>query len=481
MRTFHNIVLIAVILSSFLFGASTLTRGHEWGDDFASYLMQAQSILDGNTDEFIEHNTFTIFESSFQIGPVAYPWGYPLILTPALFFKGLHPLALKLPALFLFSGFLISLYLLAKKRLSSNESLLLISLFAFNPMLIKFLDQILSDIPLLFFTVFALLCILEFENKQTRWSNVLTGIVLFFAFFVRTTGIILLASFLAYQAFSFYSKKEKRKGVFINSIQTLLSFSTFWFVTSILLPNGQGSYFEQVKDLTFTILLGNIFNYYYIIGSFFGNGPAWTYLYYVFVIFFAAGIWVRRNADLLLIIFFFTYFASMIFWPAWQGIRFAFPLLPIFVYFVFQGLRLAIERLPEKTQKFGWGLSFVFWVFIVITFISTTGTQARTNLKNDRKINGPFDSYSDEVFRYIQTETEPDNVIVFFKPRAMRLFTGRDSIMILECENILKGDYFVQHLKQEYSQILPDDIDACNLPLENVFENQRFIVFKVSN
>ena len=147
MRTLHNIILIIIILSSFLLGASTLTRGHEWGDDFASYLMQAQSIIDGGTNEFIEHNTFTIFESSIQIGPVAYPWGYPLILTPALLLKGLHPLTLKLPVLFLFAGFLICLYMLVKKRLSLTESLLLVSLFAFNPVLVKFLDQILWIFP----------------------------------------------------------------------------------------------------------------------------------------------------------------------------------------------------------------------------------------------------------------------------------------------------------------------------------------------
>jgi hypothetical protein len=71
MRSTHNILLVVIILSSLLIGASTLTRGHEWGDDFAAYTMQAQSILNGNASEFIERNSFTIFESSFQIGPVA--------------------------------------------------------------------------------------------------------------------------------------------------------------------------------------------------------------------------------------------------------------------------------------------------------------------------------------------------------------------------------------------------------------------------
>src|SRR5215510_13993749 len=105
MRDMRNPILIAIILLSLVISLSTFTRGHEWGDDFASYIMQAQSILNGNTDDFIERNTFTIFESSFQIGPVAYPWGYPLILTPAMLLKGVHPLTLKLPGLLFFTGF----------------------------------------------------------------------------------------------------------------------------------------------------------------------------------------------------------------------------------------------------------------------------------------------------------------------------------------------------------------------------------------
>ncbi len=158
MRTLRNPFLIIIIFLSMAIGSSTLTRGHEWGDDFASYIMQAQSILNDKTGEFVAHNTFTIFKSSFQIGPVAYPWGYPLILTPMIAIKGIHPLTLKLPGLFFFFGLLICFYLLTKDRLTRTESLLLVSLFAFNPMLIKFLDQILSDIPFLFFIFLGLFC-----------------------------------------------------------------------------------------------------------------------------------------------------------------------------------------------------------------------------------------------------------------------------------------------------------------------------------
>ena len=45
--------LIVIIFLSLAIGSSTLTRGHDWGDDFASYILQGQSILSGKTDEFV--------------------------------------------------------------------------------------------------------------------------------------------------------------------------------------------------------------------------------------------------------------------------------------------------------------------------------------------------------------------------------------------------------------------------------------------
>ncbi|HSL28665.1 MAG TPA: hypothetical protein VK900_05645, partial [Anaerolineales bacterium] len=72
--------LIVVILVALSLGTGMLTRGHQWGDDFAWYILQAKSILEGTTEEFMEKSAFTNGESTTHLGPLAYPWGYPLIL-----------------------------------------------------------------------------------------------------------------------------------------------------------------------------------------------------------------------------------------------------------------------------------------------------------------------------------------------------------------------------------------------------------------
>src|SRR5512134_2976617 len=140
--------LLLIIIISLIIGASMLRRGHEWGDDWAWYILQAKSIWEGTTAEFMEVSAFTNYQSTTHLGPLAYPWGYPLILTPVYAIKGISPLALKLPALFFYAGFLVCFYFLVRdrpstrlrqsgQRLTLSESLLLVSLFAFNPLLLQ--------------------------------------------------------------------------------------------------------------------------------------------------------------------------------------------------------------------------------------------------------------------------------------------------------------------------------------------------------
>jgi len=96
----------------------TLRSGQTWGDDFASYIMQAQSILSGSIPEFIQQNRFTVQESSILIGPVAYPWGTAVLLAPILYLKGFDIQALKSLNIICFLCFLALLWFGLKKDFS---------------------------------------------------------------------------------------------------------------------------------------------------------------------------------------------------------------------------------------------------------------------------------------------------------------------------------------------------------------------------
>ena len=71
------------------------STGHNWGGDFSAYIMQAISLTDGTVQEFIEQNSFTIYESSITLGPVTYPWGFSLLLSPLFLSFGLDIIVFK--------------------------------------------------------------------------------------------------------------------------------------------------------------------------------------------------------------------------------------------------------------------------------------------------------------------------------------------------------------------------------------------------
>ena len=477
----QNRLLLIIILTAIVLGSSILTRGHIWGDDFASYVMQTQNILSGTTDEFVEHNSFTIFESSSQIGPVAYPWGYPLILTPAYAWKGNHPLALKLPGLLFYAGFLVCLYLLLKLRLSQSESLLITALFAVNPLLLGFLDYIASDIPFLFFSTLTLWLMLREGNKGPK-EFVAIGCTAAFAFFIRTTGALLLASFFAWQIIALWrtGKDSSWKTSVINLALTGVTFLAFWLVFTLLFPSGGEAYLAQYSGFRLENVASMSGAYFQVFILFFGQHPVWKFIYVGLVIFFLIGAWNHRQEDLLLILFFVVWMIVLLTWPSWQGPRFIFPLLPIFIYFTFQGMKFVLRKLPESSMNIGRWIVYGFWSLMAVIFLVNSSANALINLQADRVINGPYDPLSKEVYQYIKDQTPEDSVVVFFKPRAMRLMTDRDAFLSTDCAGILKGDYLVLSRKVEANlQIPPEEIGACNLPLNQVLKNNRFIVYQI--
>ena len=141
---------------------------------------------------------------------------------------------------------------------------------------------------------------------------------------------------------------------------------------------------------------------------------------------------------------------------------------------------MTIEKLSADRKAIIQKGVYAYLVLIVVLFVYNAGRDSYVNLRDNREINGPFDPFSMETYEFIKNETSPESVIIFFKPRAMRLMTDRSSLALTECERIPEGDYLVLSKKVgENLQIPPEQINGCNLPLDKEFENRRFVVFRV--
>ncbi len=493
MKKSELIVLTVILGFSALLGLSLLTNGHLWGDDFAAYIMQAQSILKGNEQSFVERNTFTIEKSSFILGPVVYPWGYPLILASVYAVTGLNLIALKLPSLVFFIASLFLLFLFYRRRLSSPESLLLMGVFAFHPQFLSFLDQILSDVPYLFFSLLALLIMdTYFMNRDRDSKNAaaillpgVIGAVVFFVSFIRTIGLILLPTFLVTQANKIWMQRRNGpsiKRIVRDSLIFCLAFEILWLASRLIFPTGDEIYLALFGHHILEIVRTNSIYYSSLFGQFFDPLIYWDVVYWILVIFFCIGVWATRKQEQISLVYFGFSILVLVSYPSPQGIRFIFPLLPLFVYFSFHGMKTAALSTKAQYHKLSIAPIFGIWSILLVASLFTSVTLAYANLQNNRNTSGPFDSYSIKTYQFIVNNTAPDNVIAFFKPRLMRLMTNRNSLAIDNCKQLKMGDYIVidKPIGAD-GQVSDEAILQCNIKMKQVFENPVFIIYQTLN
>src|SRR5580704_16641514 len=199
------LILSSVVLLSATLAFAMLTTGHDWGDDFAAYLTQAISILHGTMRQAVMMNAFTMRESSRAYGPIATPWGYPALLAPVyLACGGLNIFCLKVVNIPAFAAFLVVFFRFVRRRLSLVDSVIVLSVLSFNPELLRFQDNILSDITFLCLSTAAIswidTTIVSDHPEGSPWRNVGLGVLLFLAVFVRTIGLLLVPTLILTQA-----------------------------------------------------------------------------------------------------------------------------------------------------------------------------------------------------------------------------------------------------------------------------------------
>jgi len=475
---------LALILLSTLLAFFLLTKDHDWGDDWASYLMQSIAITKGETQEFIQRNTFTMRASTHFIGPDAYPWGFPTLLAPLTLACGpLNIFCLKFINLIFFALFLWVFYALLARRLPPLESALLLAVFAFSPLLLKFEDILLSDIAFLFFSTLGLLLIVE----RNTISPYLLGIVFFFAFFVRTNGILLVPTLFLAQAFTYLQMHPRPvldwKRVLTVGLIPYFVFGLLTLANLILFPAGEASHLEHLSVLSLASLADNLSAYFAMPAYFFSDLPHADIIYGLLLPFILGGLVLNYKRDIHLVVYLFLSYALFIVWPDQQGIRFLFPLLPLLVYFAYRGMEAASFALTERHPRLGLWFTRVFWLVIAAAFAWTSFGLARDNLAGGRGPYGNvFDPISLEMFEFIESDTPAESVIAFYKPRALRLFTGRDSLLVDACDALPMADYIVlRKSRGAVDQVSPADVTTCNpsVQVTELFDNEKFVVYQV--
>lgn len=124
-----------IVLSMLIIFLCTLNYAHNWGGDFSAYIMPARSLFQFSTGEFIENNRLTVERSSTRVGPVAYPWEFPVVLAPVYATFGLHFLALKMVGVLFYLGLLVVMWYEFARFHTPLWRSACVLLFAVNPTL----------------------------------------------------------------------------------------------------------------------------------------------------------------------------------------------------------------------------------------------------------------------------------------------------------------------------------------------------------
>lgn len=416
-------IVLIILLLPLLF--INVKDSHDWGDDFAQYLIQARNIIE---DKPQTDNGLIFFEGRPPYAIKAYPAGLPLLLAPLYGIYGLNlsPYMLLIAVMLIITGIICFEYF--SRHENAIIAFLIAMLFCYNPTVLDLKKQILSELP---FTCLLMLSLYWTQSKFYWRKNswLLTGLIFGFLLSIRLIGLIAIAAYAFAEISKIIRKKEER------SLSKLLlsvgiSALIFFGINSWLLPIGTGELFgfysEALETHSFRSAIN--FDYYYdVLKNFF---PFWSlsisgiWLMTAFTGWFIRFVKFRTTAEY----FFPLYLILIVFYPySSGGYRLLIPVLPLLIFYFYYFLNWLFYWFGKKQHK----ITPAVLGICLLAYIPNTYSV----IKNQSVIeDGPQRPEAIEMFRFLKTV--PDDMPVFFpRARAMSLYSGHPALYPLVTVN----------------------------------------------
>lgn len=502
--------ILALILTILILiaGAATLTSGlPNWGDDSAAYLSEGIAIADGN---FLQQTKLNNILHPADLPPEAasenlvYVWGYPLLLSAVYRLVGFDRVSYasviwyKIPLLLSLSLLGGVLYLFYRRRFSAGVSFVCACLLCLSSDLVRNLNYLYSDLPFLFFSMLAFLTMELFreramfpENRKTGGAvilGVLYGAVLWYTHETRLNGMtVCIAAALGHAVFLWRNRKRiTRKELWIHALPYAVM-ALLILVSERLLLAPATSNLSVVGNAPRNMVRKNILLYRKQITDFFSGLPGFGGKYTAGLIFLAclAGMALKsfpENLHLtILLLGTLIVTATMTFY---QGLRYLYNILPVFVMFAAYGFRaawrLAAARVPLPRR-----LGTVFRLcaaaaVLCLPFVRTVSAGAE-NIRHwgETDESDVYSAQAIDMYRYIQEYVPEDRVIAFGKPRSLYLNTERVSFRTgYNGHRIEQADYYLEY-RTDNSQFSREQEEAAATSKEIRYSNGLFTLYKV--
>lgn len=469
-------VLLPVLLATAFLYIWTLRPGHVWGDDFAMYILHARNIAEGQP--YLETG-YIYNPQEPHMGPPAYPPLVPALLAPVIYLVGFNLQAMKIEIILLLLCALGVMFMLFSRFLSPSWSALLVLALAFNPNgYWASRNDIGSDIPFLL-TLYTSLWLIQRSYSMERPSigyAVIVGISVYLACSTRMLALVLFPSVvilevLRRRTITRFALISLSCAILLIGLQGLLintnaGYAGLFILRPAWILHTSIEYLRSLKD-------------FWLVGSL----PALSYLVYgIAGVLFVIGLFWRKETPIsILEIFGALYFGLLTIYSVFGIFRYLYPLLPIYLLFVFSGLRWVIRN----GGTLGKGTAVGIGILILILYGGQFWNAARGPIAE-----GIGDRNFIELCDYIKSGTSKTDIFIFRKPRLLALMTGRSASAYSEKGNVanhvgaIRATYVVvanvpsEDFASNRTSLQPY-VTAASNRMRKVYENPEFSLYLI--
>jgi hypothetical protein len=166
----------------------------------------------------------------------------------------------------------------------------------------------------------------------------------------------------------------------------------------------------------------------------------------------------------------------------YQDSRYFFTITPLLLYFAYQALPATVEVFT--TSKRSLRLAVIPPLIPLIGIIGLNAGDLRRAYEYHSvyhyTVNGPESADAKQMFTALRDVSRGDDVILFFRARAMTLYTQQRAIQGSNLDQLLKrSDWYVMAKDSTYSQTLLSDEEGAARGLTKAWENASWVIWRV--
>lgn len=474
------IVLTAVVV---WWATNLHHRGHTWGDDFALYLRQADSLFNGDVGRVIADNHFNVDNAAKPgFSPYVYPWGYPVLLAPVSRLFGLDFAALKMVAVVCFVVFLWFFFAVVRRRMAYWPAVGVVAVTATSLYYLNHTDYLVSEMPYMAAAAITLWYLDRLRDSQpldaaTRRQLVTLGLFAMCLFNVRREG---LAVVLAIGVAQLFDLRGRWRDVEWRHVATpYAAFVGGVIAVQLVLPSALAPRYDDAGlHQTWRKLQGpfrGAFASQIGFDDLAGTGLLLVFLMVVAGL--ALRLYTSAATDLPLAVFAIGSMIAVGTIPALAD-RYLMGITPFAVYFGAQAV--AGVRLPRDAGR--WLATAALATITVAHLTELPSSVAAARDFNDRGlvVEGPETDHAQEAFAAVRRFTHQDDVVSFFKVRALTFYTDRRGVQSDVLEIVRqRSDYFLMRIGMAGGQALVTDAEAASMGWTEVWRNDQWVLWRL--